>query len=222
MTTAAAPPPRMAQSRSACSALVDAQHVAGGGHDLGRAQRPRSEAVAVDQPARAAAERVARDADGGRRPGEPGEAGLAGGGRDGAPLRAGAEPRHAGVGVDGDGVEGAGAQQHRAVERRDGGRAVAGPLRRDAQPVGGGEPHGELDVGDGAGLGHGDRALVDGQVPGRARLVPGGVVGTDGATVERGVEVREIGAGDGGHDGLPGAEGVSCGLVLRRPGRGRP
>ena len=71
-----------------------------GRDDLGGEQAVGGQAVAAAEPAEAAAERVADDADVGRRAGERGEADLRGGAGDVEPLGAGLDARDAVALVD--------------------------------------------------------------------------------------------------------------------------
>ena len=77
------------------------------------------------------AERVADDADPGRRAGEREQAVRVGGGRDLAPEHAGPDPGGGGVGVEVHALEARGRDQDGSVERAQGAGAVPGRLRRD-------------------------------------------------------------------------------------------
>ena len=114
---------------------VDVQLVAGGGHDVERADVARGEALAAREPAEPAAERVARDADAGRHAVQAGEAVLAGRRHHRPPRRAGLDLRGPRAGVDLHAGQPRRAQQDRAGEVAEHRRAVPGRLRGDAQAV---------------------------------------------------------------------------------------
>ena len=169
---AAAAPERPEQVRVGLG--VGPHDLAVGGHDLGGEHARRREAVLSCQPADAAAERVADDADVLRRPVERREAVLDRGVDDVDPDRARRDPRHAGARVDLDAGHAGGVDQEGAVEEVVAG-AVAGALHGDPKADGARVVDGRDDVVDG--LGERDRggALVDCEVPGAARVVVAGV-----------------------------------------------
>ena len=94
------PPPRTAQKRSASRCGVGDDDAPVGGHDLHGADAVGGEAVLAGEPAQAAAEAVADDADVVRRAGQRGEPVLGGGADDVGPQRAGLGAGAAAVGVD--------------------------------------------------------------------------------------------------------------------------
>ena len=166
------PPPRSAQKRSGFVSGSARTTLAVGGHDLGREDAGRGQAVLARQPADPAAERVADDADvvgGAVERGQP----VRDGGRDDVgPDRAGGDARDAGA---------AGRPRPRSCATcstsivpwsEPAGRAVARALHRD--------PEAELarvfdccdDVVDRLRQRDDGGALVDGEVPGAAGLVP--------------------------------------------------
>ena len=150
-----------------------------GGHDLHGDDAVGGEAVLAGQPAQAAAQAVADDADVVRRAGQRGEPVLGGGADDVGPQRAGLGAGAAAVGVDLDDAHAVRLDEDGVVQGRLGerGGGMAGALGGDAQAALAGEVDDGDDVGDGLGLGDGGRALVDGEVPRLPRLVPTGVAG---------------------------------------------
>ena len=165
---------------------VGPHDLAVGGDDLGGEHARRREAVLPGKPADAAAERVADDPDVLRRAVERGEAVLDGGVDDVDPDRPRRDGRHPGARVDLDAGHPGGVDQKGAVEEVVPG-AVAGALHGDPEADGARVVDGRDDVVDG--LGEGDRGgpLVDGEVPGAARLVVAGVPG----------EAEDVGGGCG-------------------------
>ena len=151
-----------------------------GGDDLHGHHAVGGEAVLARQPAQAAAEAVADDADVMGGAGQRGEPVLGGGAGDVGPDRAGLGAGAAALGVDLDDAHAVRLDQDGVVQRSlgEGGRGVAGALGGNAHAARrAGELHDGDDVRHGLGLGDGDRALVDGQVPGLSCGVPTGVAG---------------------------------------------
>jgi hypothetical protein len=128
--------------------------------------------VAAREPAQAAAERVADDADVGRRAGQRGEAVLGGGAGDLGPERAGRDAGTTAGGVDRDALHARGLDEDRVLEGGERGGVVAGALGGDAQAGGAGELDDRHHVVDVLGQGHEGGTLVDGEVPRLPRLVP--------------------------------------------------
>jgi hypothetical protein len=156
------------------------------GHELDGEQAVGREAVAAAEPAEPAAERVADDADVGRGARERREAGFGGGGRDVQPQRAGLDAGDAVRLVDLDRAHLAGLDEHRVVERTHRSSVVAGALHGDPQAVRVGELDERLHVGGAAGERDQRGTLVDREVPGLARRVPGVFTGQDDGPVEAG------------------------------------
>ncbi len=129
------------------------------------------------EPAEAAPERVADDADVGRGAGQRAQSVLARRLGELQGEHACLDPRRAGLGVDLDPAHPLGLEQDRSLERRQGRGAVAGALAGDLEAVLGGEADGRGDVLGALDEGDGDRPLVGGEVPGQPRLVPVGVGG---------------------------------------------
>jgi hypothetical protein len=156
---------------------VDVQLLAVAGDDVEGQDRVAAHAEGARQPADAAAERVADQADVGRRPRQRGEAQLGGRYRQVGAERAGLHPGGAALEVDLDPAHEAHVEQDRLVDAGAGLGVVARALRRDAQAVVAGEAHDGGDVCGRARLGDEDRALVGHQVPRRAGVVVAGVAG---------------------------------------------
>ncbi len=95
------------------------------------------------------------------------------------------DPRRLSIGIDLDAAHPLGLDQDRPVEWRQRRGAVAGALGGDPQTVLGGEADRRGDVAGALGEGHGVGSLIGGKVPGRARLVPVGVVGGGDAAGDR-------------------------------------
>ena len=165
------------------------------GHDRERAHEGGGEPVAAREPAEAAAERVARDADAGRCAVEAREPVLGRRGHDVAPARAGLHAGGARARVDGHRREPARAEQDGVGEIAERGRAVAGRLRGDAQPVRGGEADRGGEVGGCRGAHDGRRMLVGDQVPGLAGGVPVGSAGFDDVAGDRAAQGAPWGHG---------------------------
>ena len=152
--------------------VVDAPELPVGRDQLDREDAVRREPVLAGVPADAAAERVARDADVGRRAVQRGEAELRGARHDVLPLRPRADARDAPLDVDLDAAQLVGAEQDHVVHRAERLGVVAGPLRGDLQAVRRREAD---DLGDvPLVLGHGDRRglLGEGEVERQRRGVP--------------------------------------------------
>ena len=184
--------------------VVDAVELAVGRHDLDRGDRVGGHAVLAGEPADAAAERVADDADVRRGAVQGDEAVLGGGADDLLPEHAGADARLAGLGVDLDRAQLVRADEDGVGEVAERGDAVTGALGGDAQAVGLREEHGRLHVVRARRHDDQGRMLLDREVPGRAldvpALVPGGEDGAaDGMTEGRDVDAR-AGGGES-HDG---------------------
>jgi hypothetical protein len=141
-------------------------------HELDGRNAVRGEAVAPGQPADAAAEGVAHDADIGRRARERGETVLRGRVGDVAPQHARLDARPLRDGVDLDPAHSLGLEQHRMGERAERMRVVARALRRNAQAALTRPAHDSLDVFGRLGQCNRGGLLVDGEVPGEPRLVP--------------------------------------------------
>ena len=150
---------------------VDAHALARGEHDLERAHVVAGQPIRPAQPAGPAAEREPGDADARGQAQHGSEPVLAG--RRGDVARERARPGAHDAAVDRHVAQARSLQQHRALEVRQGLRPVAGGLRSHAQA---GAQHG-LHVLGARRLHDRGGALVDGEVPGPARLVPAGVVG---------------------------------------------
>ena len=150
------------------------------GHGVG------GEPVAAGEPAQAAAERVADDADVGRgaREREQPVRGRRLG--DLEPQRAGLDAGGPRLDVDLDAAHPLGGEQDRPLQRAERGRVVAGALRGDLQAGADRVLEHGLDVGGVGREGDERGPLVDGQVPGAAREVPLGVVGRDDVAGEGG------------------------------------
>ena len=164
---------------------VDPTEVAVGRHDLDRGHLVRLEAVLAAEPAEAAAQGIAGDADVGRGAGERGEPVL-GGGLDGLdPDRAGADAGDARDGVDLDVLQPVHLHEHGVGQRvLHGGRVVAGALRGHLQAAVTCEADDLDDVMRGGGDGDSGGPLVDREVPGRPGLVPVRVVGADDLSLD--------------------------------------
>ena len=126
--------------------VIDAVELAVGRDDLDRRDRVRRQAVLAGEPAHAAAERVADDADVGRRAVQGDEAVLGRGADDLLPEHARADARLARLGVDLDAAELVRADQDGVGEVAERADAVTGALGGDAQAVGGREAHRRLHV----------------------------------------------------------------------------
>ncbi len=127
--------------------VVDAVELAVGRDDLDGRDGVRGQAVLARQPAHAAAERVAGDADVGRRAVQGDEAVLGRGVDDLFPDHARADARLLCLDVDLDVAQRVHANQDGIGEVTERSDAVTGALRRDAQAVGHGEADGGLHVG---------------------------------------------------------------------------
>jgi hypothetical protein len=129
-----------------------------GGHAVGL------QAVAAREPADAAAERVAGDADVGGGAVQPGQPVLGQEGRDALPLDARADADALRALVDRDVLQVADVDEQRVVQRAVRADVVAGRLRRDPQAVIAGVPDGGDDLAHVARIRHGGGAQVDGGV----------------------------------------------------------
>ncbi len=165
---------------------VDRALLAVGGDELDRAHAVAGEAVLATEPAEATAEGEAGYADVGRGARHRAKVVLLRGGAELGDEDAGLDPGGLRLGVDLDPAHALGLDQDRPFERaRQAEGAVPGPLAGDAQVVLGGEADrlgdvvGALDEGDRLG------ALVGGEVPGEARLVPVGIARGGNAAGDR-------------------------------------
>jgi hypothetical protein len=154
---------------------VGADQIAIGGHDLGRDDTVGGQPVAAGQPADPAAEGVARHADVRRGARESSQAPLACGDGHVLPLGTGFGAGGAGVRVHAHASHPRRPEQHRALQRLERLRAVAGALRGDPHPVRAGKPHRVHHVGGRLGHHGGGGPLVGGEVPRSARLVVAGL-----------------------------------------------
>jgi hypothetical protein len=138
--------------------------------------------VLAGQPAHAAAERVAGDADVGRRAVQAGQAVGREPRRDPVPLDAGADADALGGGVDADLLERADVEQQCVLEVAERALVVPGRLRRDAQSgVAGVGDRGD-DVGGVGRESDGRGMLVEQQVESGSGVVPARIAGEhDGA-----------------------------------------
>jgi hypothetical protein len=178
---------------------VDADQLAVGGDELEGRDGVGLQPVLAREPAHAATERVAGDADVGRRAVQPGQAVGRQARRDAVPLDAGADAHASGARIDADLLQAADVDEEQIVHVAQRRLVVGRRLRRDAQPEALGERDG---VGDLAGVGRErDRGwpLVDEQIERRARLVVEGIVGEHDGAGERVGE--EGGRGGGEHGG---------------------
>jgi hypothetical protein len=131
---------------------------------------------------------------------EPGQAVLGRGRGQLPPQHARLESGDAGVRVDLDAAHARGPQQQGAVQRPHRGGPVASALSGDAQALLAGHRDGRDDVVRGLGEGHRRGALVGGQVPGLAGLVPRGVGGDYEPAVQPGLKGGErCGGGHAAH-----------------------
>jgi hypothetical protein len=159
---------------------VRAHQVTVGGHELDRRDAVRLKAVRACEPAHAAAERVAGDADVGRGAVQTGETQLREPRADALPLDARADAHSAGAGVDRDLVEPGHVHEQASLLRAKRAGVVAGRLRRDPQPALARELDGRDDVAlvrredDGVG------PLFEQRVERLAGGVPVAVAGGDG------------------------------------------
>src|SRR3954447_2049234 len=151
---------------------VAAHEAAVGGDELDRDDAVRREAVPAREPAQAAAERVADDADVGGGARQRGEAVLGRRAGDLGPRDAGAGASAAAGDVDLDVAQRRRLDEDRALERRDRARVVARALRGDAQAALAGEVDDRDDVGGALRDGDERGPLVDGKVPCGAGPVP--------------------------------------------------
>jgi hypothetical protein len=163
---------------------VDAADRALGVDDLGGEDRVRRETVLACEPAETAAERVAEHADVVGRACERSEAVRGSRVGDLLPDDAGLDACAAVVRVDVDAAHACRPQEDRAREVADRSGGVAGPLWGDAQALGARCPDRVGDIGCRLGRDDGHRALVGGEVPRGAGLVPAVVAGTVEVAVE--------------------------------------
>ena len=164
--------------------VVDAVELAVGRDQLDRRQGVGGEAVLAGEPAHAASERVARDADVRRGAVQDSEAVLGRGGHDVVPDRAGADADLLGLDVDLDVAQLVHAHEDGIRDVAERGDAVAGALGRHAQAVGQGEAHDRLHVGGVGGDDDQRGLLVEGDVPRCARLVPALVAGGEDGSAD--------------------------------------
>ena len=177
--------------------VVDAVELAVGRDQLDRRQGVRGEAVLAGQPAHAATERVAGDADVRRGAVQDGEAVLGRGDDDVLPDRARADARLLRLDVDLHVAQLVHAHEHGIREIAERGDAVTGALGGHAQAVGRGEAHDRLHVGGVGGDDDQRGLLVESDVPRRARLVPAFVAGGEHGTADRMTQNRDINARSG-------------------------
>jgi hypothetical protein len=171
--------------------VVDPAQLAVGRDELDGRERVRLEAVLARQPAEAAAERVAGDADVARGSVEGGQAVLGGAVGDRGPADARANACAARSDVDPDLLERVRAHEERVLEPVDRAGVVAGRLRRDAQAALGGVADG---LGDVVGVRHADERggpLVVGQVEGLAGGIPDLVALSEDLAMDAGLKFRE-------------------------------
>src|SRR5581483_6416996 len=108
------------------------------------------------------------------------------------PDRAGLHADTASRSVDLDPAHALGLDEDRVFERTDRAGAVTGSLRRNPQAVDAREVDDRDDVVGRLDQGDGERALVDGEVPGAACLVPPRVVGDDQVAREAGAKGMDV------------------------------
>ena len=164
--------------------LVDAEVPAVGGDHLGRDDAVAGEPERADHPAEAATERIAEHADVRRGPGQIGETVLASRDREWLREHPGLDPRASSVRVDLDAAHPFRLQEQRVLAPVDGPRVVATGVERDAQPALCGEPDGRHDIVRGLWVDGDHGPLVDRQVPGLPRGVPGFVAGQDDGAID--------------------------------------
>ena len=147
-----------------------------GADDLERGDLLGRKAVLAGQPADAAAERVADDADVVRGARQRGQAVLGSRADDLAPRHTGTDPHGLRGRLDPDVPQPFGPDHQRPADAAVvGGGVVAGALDADLEAVVAGEANRPGDVGRVGRDRDGGRVLVDCQVPGEASLVPAGV-----------------------------------------------
>ena len=185
---------------------VRAHQLSLGGHELDRGDAVGLQAVAACEPAHAAAERVARDADVRAGAVERDQTVRRGGVDDLLPQHAGTDAGDPVDGVDLHAADPARLDQDRAVEAAQRTRVVAGGLGRDAQAVlaGGADDGRHLVLVRGVRDGRG--ALVDGEIERLAGSVVAVVAGQGDGTA------AEVAQGRSGIDHRHAAHRRGCGL----------
>ena len=163
---------------------VRADQVALRRHELDRGDAVRCEPEAARVPAHATAERVAHDADVGRRAVQRGEPVRDGGVDHVEPDDAGFGPRDSCGWIDAHAAHAVRLDQDRVLQRPQGRGSVARPLRRELEPVPPGEPDERDDVAGRLRQCDRPRALVDREVPRLPCVVPAGIAGEDELAVE--------------------------------------
>ena len=169
---------------------VDGPLLAVRGHQLERPNLVAGPAVTPPEPAQAAAEGVAGDADVRRGAGQKAEPVLLRGGAQVHRQDPGADPGGAPLRVDLDPAQALGLDHDRALERAHRHGAVAGPLAEQLEVVVAGEADHGGDVGGALDEGDRLRVRVGGQVPRLAGLVPVRVLGGRDPSVD--AELAEI------------------------------
>ena len=175
--------------------FVGAEVSSVGRDELDRENAVRGQAVLADHPAEAAAERVAEDADVGRRARQIAETVLARGLGQGLAEDARLDARALRLRVDLDSRHPLGLQQQGVRAPVDRARVVAAPVERDPETVLGGEDDGRDDVLGGLRQNDRDRLLCNGQVPRLARRVPAVVAGQDDIAGEVVPEPTQVDSG---------------------------
>ena len=172
------------------------------GHELDRRHAARGQAELAGVPAHSAAERVAGDADVGRRAMQRGQAHLRGARHDVPPLRAATHAGALPLTIDLDVVERVGLHEDRVFERPERPGVVACALWSHAVAVVAREPH------DGRHVLRVDRqrnrrgTLVDHQVERLAGGVEALVAGTEDLALAAGAQLGDVDRGGFGHAGV--------------------
>ena len=195
---------------------VGADEAPVGSHELDGGDAVRGQAVAAREPAEAAAEGVADDADVRRGAGEAREAVLGRGEGDLLPQHAGLGARGLGVRVDLEPAHAARADENRVVEALERAGEVAGALGRHAHAAAAGVVDDRDDVVGRLGEDDCGGPLVGRQVPRLARSVPVGVAREDDLSVEQVAENADAGCLLCGRDRVAGHQ-----LFLRTRGKRR-
>jgi hypothetical protein len=186
---------------------VRAHVIAVGGHEFDRGDAVAREPVLAREPAEAAAERVADDADVVRGARHRSEAEGGRGAGHVRPQRPGADSRDPGRRIDPHPAHALGGEQDRALERAHRRRPVARALGRHAQTLLAGEVHDGGDVGVRQRERHRGRPLIDGEVPRAPRLVPAVVVRPVDLAAEAGSERVDVSGGEVGDQHGPDGRG---------------
>jgi hypothetical protein len=198
---------------------VGAHQLAVGGDELQRRDGVGLQAVLARQPAHAAAERVAGDADVRRRAVERGEAMGREPRRDALPLDARADPDGHRRRIHDDLLERADVEQDGVLEAAERPLVVTRRLRGDAQPGGSRVGDRRDDVLGVGREGHRRGMLVEEEVEGGAGRIPAGIAGQDDGAGQRlgqlSVSGRDHGPGWSG-------SGPPASIPRRRGDRGAP